>query len=128
MPLSYDNNKQGYANYSEATLTLIHPRDWTEKDPNELSLWFHGDPSNAPERLYVAIANSTGTPAVVYHDDIDAIKKAIWTEWIIPLQTLADQGIILSDVDSIAIGLGTRGNMTTPGGSGKIYIDDIRLY
>jgi hypothetical protein len=31
-------------------------------------------------------------------------------------------------VDSIAIGLGTRGNMTVAGGSGKIFIDDIRLY
>jgi hypothetical protein len=24
--------------------------------------------------------------------------------------------------------LGTRGNMTTPGGSGRMYFDDIRLY
>ena len=30
--------------------------------------------------------------------------------------------------DRIALGLGTRGNMTTPGGSGKMYFDDIRLY
>jgi hypothetical protein len=47
---------------------------------------------------------------------------------VIPLQAFADQGIDLSDVDTIAIGLGTRGNMTTPGGSGKMYFDDIRLY
>ena len=128
MPLSYDNNKQGYSNYSETELTMSHPRDWTEKDPNVLSLWFHGDPSNAPERMYVAIANSTGVPVAVYHDDTEAAKKAIWTEWIIPLQTFAEQGIILTDVDRIAIGLGTRGNLTIPGGSGKIYIDDIRLH
>ena len=128
MPLSYDNNKQGYSNYSEAELTLSHPRDWTEKDPNELSLWFHGDSTNAPERMYVAISNSTGLPAVVYHDDTNAAKKATWTKWIIPLHTFADQGIILTDVDRIVIGLGTRGNLTIPGGSGKVYIDDIRLY
>jgi hypothetical protein len=24
--------------------------------------------------------------------------------------------------------LGTKGNMTAPGGSGKMYFDDIRLY
>jgi len=128
MPLSYDNNKQGYSKYSEAELTLSHPRDWTEKEHSVFSLWFHGDSSNAPERMYVAISNSTGVPAVVYHEDTSAAKKATWTEWIIPLQTFADQGIILTDVDSIAIGLGTRGNLTVPGGSGKIYIDDIRLY
>jgi hypothetical protein len=46
---------------------------------------------------------------------------------VIPLQSLADKGINLKDVDRIAIGLGTKGNMTAPGGSGKIYIDDIRL-
>jgi len=128
MPLSFDNNKQGRSKYSEAELTLIHPRDWTEKEPTILSLWFHGDPSNAPERLYVAISNSTGEPVVVYHHDTEVAKTTTWTEWIIPLQSIADQGIILSDVDRIAIGLGTRGNLTIPGGSGKIYIDDIRLY
>jgi hypothetical protein len=47
---------------------------------------------------------------------------------VIPLQSLADKGINLTNVDRLALGLGTRGNMTTPGGSGKMYIDDIRLY
>jgi len=51
-----------------------------------------------------------------------------WTEWVIPLQTFADQGINLSDIDRIAIGVGTKGNTTTPGGAGKMFIDDIRLY
>jgi hypothetical protein len=41
---------------------------------------------------------------------------------------LADQGIVLTDVDKIALGLGTRGNTTTPGGKGKMYFDDIALY
>ena len=51
-----------------------------------------------------------------------------WTEWVVQLQVFSDQGINLTNVDSIAIGLGTKGNMTAPGGSGTIYIDDIRLY
>jgi hypothetical protein len=34
----------------------------------------------------------------------------------------------LTNVDRIAIGLGTRGNTTVAGGSGKMFIDDIRLY
>ena len=128
MPLSYDNNKQGYSNYSEVELTLRHPRDWTENEANVLSLWFYGDPSNAPERLYVAIANSIGTSAIVYHDDDNAVTKNIWTEWNIPLTEFSNQGVVLTDVDRIAIGLGTRGNIITPGGSGKMYFDDIRLY
>jgi hypothetical protein len=133
MPLSYDNNKQGYSNYSEVELTLSHPRDlgprdWTEKEVNVLSLWFYGDPSNASERMYVAIANSTGVPAVVYHDDDNAVAINTWTEWNIPLTEFSNQGVVLTDVDRIAIGLGTRGNLITPGGSGKMYFDDIRLY
>jgi hypothetical protein len=44
------------------------------------------------------------------------------------LQKFADQGINISDVNTIAIGLGTRGGTTNPGGAGKMYIDDIRLY
>jgi hypothetical protein len=51
-----------------------------------------------------------------------------WTEWTIPLQSFADQGIDLTDVDRIAIGIGTKDNMTIPGGSGKMFFDDIRLY
>ena len=87
-----------------------------------------GIQSNNAEPLYVAVANSTGNPVVVVYDNADASLIDTWTEWVIPLQTFADQGINLNDVDRIAIGLGTKGNMTTPGGAGKMFIDDIRLY
>ena len=93
--------------------------------------WAHldiGIASNAAEPLYVAVSNSAATPAVVLHDDPAAATTDTWTEWVIPLQAFADQGIVLTDVDRIAIGLGTKGNMTSPGGSGKMFIDDIRLY
>ena len=83
--------------------------------------------SNEPEKLYVALSNNTGAPAVVYHDDPSAATIDTWTEWIIPLQAFADQGVNLTNVDRIAIGLGTKGNTTIPGGSGKMYFDDIRL-
>jgi hypothetical protein len=93
--------------------------------------WAHQDigiASNAAEPLYVAVSNSAGSPAVVVHPDAAAAQITTWTEWVVPLPALANQGITLTNVDRIAIGLGTRGNMTTPGGSGKMYIDDIRLY
>jgi hypothetical protein len=86
-----------------------------------------GIASNAAESLYVAVSNSAGAPAVMVHDDPAATQIVEWTEWVIPLQTLADKGITLTNVDKIAIGLGTQGNMTIPGGSGKMFIDDIRL-
>jgi hypothetical protein len=61
------------------------------------------------------------------HDDPAAANIDTWTEWVIPLQTFTDKGINLSNVDKMAIGLGTKGNMTVLGGSGKMYFDDIRL-
>jgi len=64
----------------------------------------------------------------VVHDDLAAAQIDTWTEWVIPLQVFTDQGVNLADVDRIAIGLGTKGNMTTPCGSGKMYFDDIRVY
>jgi hypothetical protein len=87
-----------------------------------------GITSNAAELLYVAVSNSAGNPAVVVHNDLAAAQIDTWTEWVIPLQAFVDQGINLTNVDRIAIGLGTKGNMTIPGGSGKMYFDDIRLY
>jgi len=87
-----------------------------------------GISSNSAESMYITVGDSTNVSAIVYHDDPAATQIDTWTEWIIPLQNLADQGIDLTDVDRIAIGLGTRNNMTIPGGSGKMYIDDIRFY
>jgi len=45
MPLSYDNNKQGYSKYSEVELNLADQRDWTAEGVTELSLWFRGYPA-----------------------------------------------------------------------------------
>ena len=125
MPLLY-TNEAGVTN-SEVSMTLTAPRDWTEGSVSELSLWFRGDSGNAAEPLYVAVSNSSGTPAVVAYDDPSAATIRSWTQWQVPLQAFADQGINLADVDKIGIGLGTKAGMAAPGGSGTIYIDDIRL-
>ena len=87
-----------------------------------------GIESNSAEPLYVAVSNTAGNPAIVEHEDPAAATIDTWTEWVIPLSAIADQGINLTNVDRLAIGLGTRGNTTVPGGSGKMYFDDIRLY
>jgi hypothetical protein len=132
MPYWYNNNKapdpisgQTYSKYSEAKLTLSDTRNWTEENVKALSLWFYGDPANAAEQMYLAVANNTGQPAVVVHDDPNAAQIDTWTEWNIDLRDFA--GINLTDVNSIAVGLGNRNNPQA-GGSGKMYFDDIRLY
>ena len=119
MPLFYDNS----VGYSEATLTLTYPRDWTEKGVNTLTIWFRGDSANAAETLYVALNGN----AIVTNDNPNAAQIETWTEWTIDLQAFADQGVNLANVNTIAIGLGNKKNPVA-GGSGTIYIDDIRLY
>ncbi len=87
--------------------------------------------NNDPERMYVAIANSGGTPAVVYYEDpedpnVIPTQVGGWTEWNIDLKALADQGVNLANVDTISIGFGDKSN-PQPGGSGIMFFDDIRL-
>ena len=119
MPFFYDNS----VGNSEATLTLSSQRDWTLKGVGELSLWFRGEPNNAAENLYVALNGN----AVVNHDNPDAAIAATWTQWNIDLMRFADQGVNLTNVDSISIGAGDKTNPQS-GGSGIIYFDSIALY
>jgi len=126
MPLLYAN-EAGVTN-SEASMTLTALRDWTQASVAELSLWFRGSSSNPADPLYVAVSNNTGSAAIVPHDDPSAATARAWTQWRIPLQAFSDQGINLANVDTMAIGLGSKSGIVSPGGSGTIYIDDIRLY
>jgi len=119
MPVFYDNS----VGYSEATLTLTAPRDWTENGVTTLSIWFRGNSANAAETLYVALNGS----AVVSHENPDAAQTGTWTQWTIDLQAFADQGVNLANVNTIALGLGNKNNPVA-GGSGTMYFDDIRLY
>jgi hypothetical protein len=118
MPMSYDNA----VGKSEATLKLTSTRNWTVNGVNILTIWFRGSSSNAAENFYVALNDS----AVVNHDNPNATKKVSWTEWNIDLQAFADQGVNLTNVNSITLGLGNTSNLFT-GSAGMMYFDDIRL-
>jgi len=117
---SHNNAATCQGKFSNVKFTGTTGAQWAHQDIGILS--------NAAELLYVAVSNNAGQPAVVVHDNSGAATIDAWTQWVIPMQTFADKGINLKNVDRLAIGLGTRGNMTAPGGSGKIYIDDIQLH
>ncbi len=117
MNYAYDNAGKT----SEATLTLVYPRDWTEQGVAKLSLWFRGTSGNAADRMFVAL---NGT-AVVYHDDASPTQMAGWNQWVIDLQEFA--GVDLANVNTITIGVGTKDSLAA-GGTGTMYFDDIRLY
>lgn len=113
---SHDAEETCEAQFSNVTISgNVTQQQWMSQDI--------GITSNEPELMYVVLNGN----AVVYHDDPDASLIDVWTEWRIDLQAFADQNVDLTDIDSIAIGIGTKDNMA-PGGVGKMYFDDIRLY
>jgi hypothetical protein len=115
MPLYYDNA----VGKSEATLTLTDKRDWTVKGVDTLTIWFRGDFGNTAETLYVVLNGN----ARVDNDNPDAALRGSWTQWNISLQAFADQGVNLTNVNSITLGLSS-----VAGGTGMMYFDDIRLH
>ncbi len=65
--------------------------------------------------------------AVVKHLDPKAVLLDSWQEWDIDLREFSDDGVDLTSVEKMYIGVGNR---TTPqmGGTGRLFFDDIRLY
>jgi hypothetical protein len=108
------------AQFSNVVTTGTVSQQWASQDIGILK--------NDADPLYVAVSNTANNPAIVLNDNPAAATIDTWTEWVIPLHVFADQDIDLTNIDRIAIGLGTRGNNTVSGGSGKMFFDDIRLY
>ncbi|KPK37507.1 MAG: hypothetical protein AMJ65_14405, partial [Phycisphaerae bacterium SG8_4] len=103
-PLYYDNTVVAFSEVTANVADLQIGPDWTEEGVGVLSLWFRGEASNAPEPMYVILNGS----ATVYHDDPAAAQINTWTEWTIDLQEFASQGVDLTNVTSISIGLGDK--------------------
>jgi hypothetical protein len=92
---------------------------WTDQDVGIIG--------NEPEPMYVTVANGDGISATVVHPDPNAALIEEWTQWNIELKSFSDAGVDLTDVNNISIGFGNKAD-PQPGGSGKMYFDDIRLY
>ena len=91
-----------------------------------LTLYFRGEPNNSPDPLSVGIEDSAGRMAAVVHPDADAVLTTEWQKWHIALGEVRAAGVDVAAVQKMVIGVGDRNN-PKPGGTGRIYIDDIRL-
>jgi len=123
-----------FAYYSEAERVInTGERDWTTEGVKILTLYFYGDPGNtigSTDQMYVGIKDGGGTSAKVGYgagegEDSTDIQRADWHEWNIPLSEFTN--VTLSNVTNLYIMFGESGG-STPGGSGTVYFDDIRLY
>jgi hypothetical protein len=124
MPMDYDNRWPPW--YSEAERTWGSPQDWMIDGADTLTLYFRGEAGNSSEPLYVGIEDSGGRMAVVVHPDAEAVLASGWQKWHIALGEVRAAGVDVAAVKKMVIGVGDRKN-PKPGGTGRIYIDDIRL-
>lgn len=113
--------------------------DWTIGGAKALEIWFRGEMDNAAEQMYFVLSDGTNSAMSLYsvHEngvptdspDKHGAQQTVWTPWQIALQDIADANSVdLTRIYNICIGFGQRGNTTTPGGSGTVYFDDVRLY
>jgi hypothetical protein len=123
MPFGYDNTASPF--YSEAEREWPVPQDWTRKDVKALTLWFYGNPGNAPAPLYVGLQDSTGSRRNVSRTDLTAVQQGGWQDWNIELSRFT--GVNLTAVKKMYVGVGNRNNPTA-GGTGNLFIDDIGVY
>jgi len=124
------------AYYSEVERVFSDPCDWTDAGVKVLTVFFYGQRDNdANEQMYVGLEDSSGAGSYadvnygLYGEDMNDIKKEEWQQWDIALRDFS--GVDANNVAKVYIGFGIRGNPNpggTPGGSGKVYFDNVRLY
>ena len=120
MKCVYDNSESPF--HSEARLVYGTGTDWTAGGVKAIALEFRGDVNNTGEWLYVAVEDADGNDATVTYDDASALGQENRRIWNIALQDFADDGVDLTGVRTLIIGV------SGSGGSGAVYVDDIRLY
>jgi len=113
------NNTGGtvQAEFSDVTTTGTVTGVWQSREI--------GIASNDAEQLYVVVEDSATVSKAVKHPDPDAVLSGTYQEWNIDLAEFAP--VDLKSVKKLYIGLGDR-DLPTPGGTGSLYVDDIRIY
>jgi hypothetical protein len=108
-------------------------KDWTDGGVRALTLFFYGDPCNTVEPLFVGLEDTPKHQYISYYgayagQDNNDMAEAEWHQWDMALSDFWDgSGVDINDVNKILIGTGDRDDIVV-GGTGNLYIDDIRLY
>ena len=121
MPLDYNNVVTPF--YSETERTWDTPQNWTDHDMSALTLFVHGKRSNGADKLYVGLEDKAGKVGVAVHPDAGVTQSTTWVRWDIPFSDFS--GVNPAAIKKMYIGVGDR-KTPTPGGTGLLFIDDIR--
>jgi len=122
MQFEYDNSTTPY--YSEVQIEFPSVQDWSEGGLfQSLALSFFGRGNNSPDEMSIIVEDSLSNSAFsVYTTDPVAIQKTQWTQWNIAYTELT--GVDLTQVKKLTLRIGNG----TLGGTGKLYLDDIRRH
>lgn len=115
---SHDANSLCTATFSHVATTGTLRGQWQMTDVGV------DQPGNRPDDLYVIVQDNVGKAIMVTCPNSEIITATAWTEWKIPLSSLA--GVDLSRVKKVYVGVGGR-RIPIRNGAGRIYIDDIRV-
>ena len=104
-------------------------RDWHGHDPSSESAARNDRRLRSADRLCPHVRHRPMRPPVPLlhgraHDLPAATQKTGWNQWVIDLTAFT--GVNLTNVNTITIGIGTKGSPAA-GGTGTMYFDDIRL-
>jgi len=137
LPILYNNS--GFfpqtvgAKHSEVYRIYEGGADFTRHGNAALGFWFYGSDNNivfAADVLYVAVQDTTGAVAVTSYERADPaatdpLADPTWQEMRMSFADLSS--VDLTAVERLYIGVGNRINPSA-GGSGRIVVDEIRLY
>ena len=112
--------------YRTAQAIFTWPKTYGDDDP----VWSSRDIGiirNVPAPMYVAVTDSAGWSASVFHNDPRAVLTDKWSQWTIDLREFASRGVDLVDVESLSIGFGSGEMIPESGAAGLVFFDNIHL-
>jgi hypothetical protein len=116
VPVTYNNSTASVSEVTVNPTDLAIGSNWATIGAVRLSLWFYGNPANSTtDQMYVKINGAK----VSYNGNLTLVG---WQEFSIDLAAL---GANLNNVTTLTIGFERT---AATGGSGTVFIDDIRLY
>jgi len=128
---SLENSYYNYQTYpySAVAKTFDTAQDWTVGGTRFMQLYFFGQLTNTVDPLYVTVEDSSGGSATIEYDgDPGNLQVEQWHQWRIELAQMVGQGVDVTAVKKLIIGVGDSTGSTISGSMGYVYIDDIRLY
>jgi hypothetical protein len=125
MKLIYNNAVAPY--YSEASSGNIWQKDFTAFNLKALDVWYYGNAANTAEKMYVTLSDGTNSATVQNPNNIS--QSPTWQIWNIATSDFkaANPNLNLTNITSLKVGMGTK-SAPAAGGTGTVYIDNIRLY